>query len=183
MGQPVPPRNDRTQLRFRVSLSQCLLCPKSHRFLEAGRCQGLMGAVLTPGLHFPRFPFLLFPEPPALPSLSRCLSNLLQARGTSWVYRVAPTLPRIGSSSHLGGPHLHSSPSLSFSSVSHSTLPFQLQEASSTLPPLAQSGRNHGNIFLPLFLGTIQLLQGFLPDIPPLCLLFLPEPVQRPTLG
>lgn len=35
--------------------------------------KGLMGAVLTPGLHFPRFPFLLFPEPPA-PSIPQQMS-------------------------------------------------------------------------------------------------------------
>lgn len=81
--------------------------------------------VLTPGLYFPWLLFLPFPESPgpSIPhlastaSLSGCLSDLFQSRGASWVYRVALTLPRTGLSSQMGGPHLHSSPSSSLSSL------------------------------------------------------------------
>lgn len=128
--------------------------------------------VLTPGLYFPWLLFLPFPESPgpSIPhlastaSLSGCLSDLFQSRGASWVYRVALTLPRTGLSSQMGGPHLHSSPSSSLSSLplySSSSVPGaifypgQLSQTHCMLPPLP-SLSYHGSISLH-FLATIHL--------------------------
>lgn len=109
---------------------QCLPGTKPHRFLETV-VRGLTGCYTTSGglpksswgqswssaqllFLLCRVPWSFYPLPGSQP-LSACFSNLLQFRKASWVYRVAPTLSRTGLSSLLGGPHLHSSPTSSFS--------------------------------------------------------------------